>query len=250
MLDNPATSGFSPAELKHAVMFSADPVSSLAGKTASGGRANAWNALNADITTFPPLPPSDLEVVPGMIAVLAWKDNSPDEDGFIVERAAGAGGPFVPIASLPPGSGNHLDPGFTRGVTYYYRVKAYNAKGQSPYTRPASSFVPDPVDEITGCFIATAAYGSSLAPEVRALRRFRDERLMRSAPGRHLVGLYYRYSPPLAEIIRERPALRRASRALLTPVVYAVKYPHAALTAVLLALVFAGAAIKKKRREN
>lgn len=251
MLDNPATSGFSPAELKHAIMFSADPVNSLAGKAASGGRASAFGALNTtDLSVLPPLPPSDLEVIPGMIAVLGWKDNSTDEVGFIVERAAGVGGPFVPIAYLPPGSVNHLDPGFTRGVTYYYRVRAYNANGESPYSRPASAFVPEPEDEIPGCFIATAAYGSSLAPEVRVLRRFRDERLMASAAGRYLVRLYYRHSPPLARIIRERPALRAASRALLTPVVYAVKYPHAALMGALLALALGGVAIKKKRRKN
>lgn len=76
-----------------------------------------------------------------------------------------------------------------------------------------------------GCFIATAAFGSYLDPQVVVLRRFRDQVLMRSAAGRAFVAWYYRVSPPLAGYIRDRAALRALARTALTPVVYAVKYP-------------------------
>ena len=78
------------------------------------------------------------------------------------------------------------------------------------------------------CFIATAAYGSYLAPEVRELRRFRDEVLLTSAPGRAFVDAYYALSPPIAAFIADHDAARAITRWALTPVVIAVKHPAAA----------------------
>ncbi len=75
------------------------------------------------------------------------------------------------------------------------------------------------------CFIATAAYGSSLDPHVEMLRNFRDRVLMRTAWGRSFVAFYYRLSPPLADFISRHDDARAAARWMLTPVVYSVEYP-------------------------
>jgi uncharacterized repeat protein (TIGR01451 family) len=99
----------------------------------------------------------------------------------------------------------------------------------------------DCADDFSGatvtCFIATAAYGSPLEPHVVALRQFRDRYLQHTALGRAFIRYYYRYSPPLAAIIAERPALRSATRAVLTPLVLAIVHPLWA--SLLLATAFA-----------
>jgi len=70
----------------------------------------------------------------------------------------------------------------------------------------------------SSCFIATAAYGSSLQQEVRYLRAFRDQYLLTNEPGRRFVRWYYRNSPPVADYLRHQEILRQALRTVLTPI--------------------------------
>jgi subtilisin family serine protease len=71
----------------------------------------------------------------------------------------------------------------------------------------------------SSCFIATAAYGSESARDVVVLRQFRDRYLVTNAPGAAFAKLYYRLSPPVASLIADRPALKKAVRIGLTPTV-------------------------------
>lgn len=65
------------------------------------------------------------------------------------------------------------------------------------------------------CFIATAAYGTSMAEEISILRRFRDHTLERSSFGKKIVVLYYRVSPPLAKLISKSNLKRKIVRKFL-----------------------------------
>ncbi len=76
----------------------------------------------------------------------------------------------------------------------------------------------------TGCFIATAAYGSPDAAEIDVLRRFRDEFLLHNYPGKAFVAVYYATSPPVADFISGHEALRLAVReGFVAPVVMLVE---------------------------
>jgi hypothetical protein len=70
------------------------------------------------------------------------------------------------------------------------------------------------------CFIATAAYGTSLSEEVDILRQFRDEFLITNPVGRALVAVYNKLSPPLAGLISRHRTLRALVReCLINPAV-------------------------------
>ncbi|MEM2890622.1 MAG: CFI-box-CTERM domain-containing protein [Candidatus Hadarchaeum sp.] len=74
-----------------------------------------------------------------------------------------------------------------------------------------------------GCFIATAAFGTSMAHEINVLRSFRDNYLMRESAGRSFISLYYRVSPTVAKLISRSRALKFITRTLLLPIVKAVQ---------------------------
>jgi len=92
----------------------------------------------------------------------------------------------------------------------------------TPVVSPESPAVAEKSGGGGGCFIATAAFGSYLHPQVQVLRTFRDNHLLTNTPGRVFVAAYYRLSPPLADFISRHEIFRLLVRLLLTPVIFAV----------------------------
>lgn len=74
-----------------------------------------------------------------------------------------------------------------------------------------------------GCFIATAAYGTSMCNELDILRNFRDTVLAKNIIGRFLVKTYYMTSPPIADFISHFNILRWIIRQFLKPIIFVLK---------------------------
>jgi hypothetical protein len=85
-----------------------------------------------------------------------------------------------------------------------------------------------------GCLVATAAFGSPSAPEVIVLKQFRDKYLLRSAPGRWCVAVYYRYSPPVAHFIAGNRAARKITRSVVILLTRQIEHPVLSVTVLLL----------------
>lgn len=99
----------------------------------------------------------------------------------------------------------------------------------------------------SGCFIATAAYGSYLDPHVTAFRKFRDDHFLTNAAGRVFVKTCYALSPPVADFIGRHESPRLMTRAALTPFIFGVKYPIAFARTMFLSA--AGAIFRKRIAE-
>jgi len=74
-----------------------------------------------------------------------------------------------------------------------------------------------------GCLIATAAYGTELAPQVQFLREIRDNTVMSTSSGMAFMSgfnqFYYSFSPTIADLERENPMFQEAVRAFITPMI-------------------------------
>ena len=71
----------------------------------------------------------------------------------------------------------------------------------------------------TGCFIATAAYGTPFANDINILRNWRDHWLLRRRIGRLFVKFYYIFSPSVASNIAKSEVKRAQTRRILKPIV-------------------------------
>jgi hypothetical protein len=72
-----------------------------------------------------------------------------------------------------------------------------------------------------GCLIATATYGSELAPQVQQLRELRDNKILQTESGKSFMNsfnaFYYSFSPIIADYERENPVFKESMKVTLTP---------------------------------
>jgi peptidyl-prolyl cis-trans isomerase B (cyclophilin B) len=80
---------------------------------------------------------------------------------------------------------------------------------------------PEINEEGGGCLIATAAYGSEMAPQVQFLRELRDNTVLQTQVGTNFMTefnqFYYSFSPAVADYERENPMFKEAVKLTLTP---------------------------------
>ena len=76
-------------------------------------------------------------------------------------------------------------------------------------------------EEQGGCLIATAAFGSEMAPQVQFLRELRDNTVLQTQSGTAFMTgfnqFYYSFSPAIADYERENPMFKEAVKVTLTP---------------------------------
>src|SRR4030095_9779268 len=72
---------------------------------------------------------------------VAWTDGSSNESGFKIQRSTN-GVPFTQIGTVAAEVSAYADTTVVAGVPYHYRVRAFNAVGDSSYSDPATVSVP------------------------------------------------------------------------------------------------------------
>ena len=110
---------------------------------------------------------------------------------------------------------------------YYFRIANIDEAGNILYFSPSAYLTTEThatrPSKIIGfldenkCFIATAAYGSSMRKETLWFKKFRDLYLNKSSLGKLLVKNYYHYSPPFARWIQKKETRKKWARAFLWP---------------------------------
>jgi subtilisin family serine protease len=133
--------------LANATSYSA---TSLTASTTYHFRVRAYDGNNhssfsnvAFATTKPvPAAPSNLVATPSAGKItLTWTDNASNEMGFKLERSTD-GVNFTQLGFLAANTTSFPNAGLASGVTYHYRIRAYDGPNHSAYSNVASATVP------------------------------------------------------------------------------------------------------------
>jgi hypothetical protein len=173
--------------------------------------------------------------------------NPGDNNGIEIFRSTS---PITSFSGLTPiatvSSSPYSDTGVTAGQNYHYAVRWTDWRGKDSTAVESNGPVLAVNDnaggtgggtETTtqtpvasgggggggGCFIATAAYGTDMAPELDHLRGFRDQVLLPTTAGKAFVDAYYTHAPPIAQFMEDKPHVRWAVRQTLRPFVWMAK---------------------------
>jgi endonuclease/exonuclease/phosphatase family metal-dependent hydrolase len=112
--------------------------------SASSTTGIAFDSFAVDNLSAVPNPPSNLNlsVISPTQINLSWVDNSSNETSFRVERKTGVGGAYAEAGSTSANLTTFEDTTVAASTTYFYRVKARNASGDSTYLTEQSASTP------------------------------------------------------------------------------------------------------------
>jgi hypothetical protein len=112
---------------------------------------------------------------------------------------------------------------FNQNSTHYWIRMETPTPGTFLITQLEESQTTNFSEKGDGCFIATATYGSELAPQVQMLREIRDNVLFETSSGTTFMTgfnqLYYSFSPTIAEWERQNSLFKEAVKISITPLI-------------------------------
>jgi hypothetical protein len=217
-----------------------------------GGSGRVHVSVQPCITCTPPPPaPSDvtglaptatgLTATSATLSFLNAQSNGGPVWTYQIRYMAGAAiadGGFsdaISVQQVTPGSpgspASFTIAGLKPSTQYVVGVQAFDQCGQpsdlvqTTFTTPAMKFA-----QLSGCFVATAAWGSALGPEVTALRRVRDRLRPASVLFATATDIYYRSGPAAAAVLRRSDTARALVRRLLGPLGAAAEAASAELS--------------------
>ena len=154
------------------------------------------------------------------------------EEKFVAIQVKDPTGISILVRTLETDSGGNFDLQFRIPQTAAlgeYQVVASMVGDDVPVISTATFEVVEKGDKVTqvtkekkgGCLIATAAFGSEMAPQVQFLREIRDNTVLKTESGTAFMTsfnqFYYSFSPEIADYERENPVFKEAVKLTLTP---------------------------------
>ena len=126
----------------------------MANVTATGP---IWSFATAGATAAPSAPTGLTATALSQTRIdLSWNDVD-DETGYRVEKSASGAGGWAEITSLSADQTTHSDLTVSAQQTWFYRVRALNTGGFSPYSNTASATTPAPPQPAAGDVVLWAA---------------------------------------------------------------------------------------------
>ncbi len=214
------------SQVKEKILQGVERRPSFSAKLLTGGRINAYLSLSGK-----PASPVNIKAkTKSKTRIdLSWFDGSHGEDGFEIECKEEPAGAFQQIATVGPNTSSYSDTGLTNKTTYTYRVRAFRGGNTSDFSSTVTATAQAVADNDSGggggggggggCFIATAAFDSPLHRHVQLLKKFRARYLYTNAVGNLIAQGYNRYSPPIADYVRESHWLKSIVRLMLYPLI-------------------------------
>lgn len=153
------------------------------------------------------------------------------------QSSAGPSGPEGKTGSTVSPESKTAGEKVSSGAEVIPEEKSYSDAEKVPRVKPSSDAQRDPGaqtsgekftissvpsnDDGGGCLVATAAYGTELAPQVQLLREIRDRTLLGTNSGSAFMAsfnaIYYSFSPTVADLERQSPIFKDVVKVAMTP---------------------------------